>query len=214
VVEDFSRGANPLDHVLWAVPDLDAGVERFARATGVVPAGGGSHAGFGTRNKLASLGDRLYFEVISVDPAQTGFRERAERIGSLSAPEMHTFGVRGDALETYRDTARALGLKASDPVEMTRMRADGVQLRWRAIYTVDDRWGDMVPFLIDWMGSDHPWKTSPAGCSVLEFCALHPDAEELSEIYRALGVGVPVKRSPCAGFLLRLETPRGEVILT
>lgn len=213
-MEGLNQGTNPLDHVLWAVPDLDAGVDSFAGATGVVPSGGGSHAGFGTRNKLASLGERLYFEVISVDPAQSDFRERAQRIGSLNAPEMHTFGVRGEALGTYRDTARALGLKASDPVEMTRMRADGVLLRWRAIYTVDDRWGDMVPFLIDWMGSDHPWKTSPAGCSVLEFCALHPDAAALADIYKALGVSVPVKRSPCAGFLLRLDTPCGEVVLT
>lgn len=205
---------NPLDHILWAAADLDAGARAFAQATNVTPDGGGSHAGFGTRNTLASLGEDLYFEVISPDPAQTNFDSRAGRIATLSKPELHTFGVRGDGLEQYRDTARSLGLSASDPVEMSRRRADGVLLQWRAIYTVDDHWGDHVPFLIDWMGSEHPWKTTPAGCTVKEYCALHPEADELGEIYKALGVDVPVKPSPVPGFLLRLDTPNGEVILT
>lgn len=205
---------HPLDHILWAVPDLDRGVDLFARATGVRPAGGGSHAGFGTRNTLASLGERLYFEVISVDPAQDDFKTRAQRIAALTAPEMHTFGVRGAALEGFRDTARGLGLAASDPVAMSRRRSDGVLIQWRAIYTFDARWGDMVPFLIDWMGSEHPWKTAPAGCSVREFCALHPDADDLAGIYAALGVSVPVRRAVKPGFLLRLDTPKGEVVLT
>lgn len=202
-----------LDHILWAVPDLDTGSAQFADATGVMPGNGGSHAGFGTRNSLASLGDRLYFEVISVDPAQDNFRERAERIGRLEGPEMHTFGVRGEALDDYRDAARKLGLNASDPVAMSRMRDDGVKVQWRSIYINDPVWGDMVPFLIDWMGSPHPWETAPNGCSMREFCALHPRADELTEIYQTLGISVPVKRALKPGFALVLDTPKGEVVL-
>lgn len=203
-----------LDHILWAVPDLDQGTADFGAATGVIPANGGSHAGFGTRNTLAALGDRLYFEVISVDPVQENFLERAERIGQLHSPEMHTFGVRGTELDQYRDTARRLGLNASDPVAMSRMRADGVKIQWRSIYIADPVWGDMVPFLIDWMGSQHPCETTPTGCSLLEFCALHPKADELRDIYAALGLSVPIKLSTAPGFLLRLNTPKGEVVLT
>jgi hypothetical protein len=204
----------PLDHILWAVPDLDAGCAAFAGATGVTPGGGGSHDGFGTRNRLASLGRDLFFEVISVDPAQHEFRTRAQRIGQLRAPELHTFGVQGDDLTGFRDIARSFGLATADPIEMGRTRADGVRIRWRAVYTADPRWGDMIPFLIDWMGSEHPWSSTPKGCSIREFCALHPDAGELAEIYAALGVDVPVRRSVAPGFLLRLDTPRGEVVLT
>ena len=210
----FGLKPNPLDHMLWAAPDLEAGAQLFEQCTGVKPGGGGSHDGFGTRNTLASLGENLYFEVISVDPAQDNFNTRAGRISSLDGPEMHTFGVRGDQLVQYRDAARSFGLAASDPIAMSRRRADGVLIQWQAIYIDDDHWGYHVPFLIDWMGSEHPWKVTPNGCSMTEFCALHPQADELAEIYKAVGVDVPVRPSPKPGFLLRLDTPNGEVILT
>lgn len=210
---DRTDGEFGLDHILWAVPNLEAGASEFAKITGVTPDGGGSHVGFGTRNTLASLGDRLYFEVISVDPAQDSFRDRAERISKLTTPEMHTFGIRGSNLEPYRDAARALGLEASDPVAMGRVRADGVKIQWRSIYISDPVWGGMLPFLIDWMGSQHPAETTPGGCSVKEFCALHPNADELRDIYSVLNISVPVKRSTKPGFLLVLDTPNGEVVL-
>ncbi|PKP75275.1 MAG: hypothetical protein CVT84_03985 [Alphaproteobacteria bacterium HGW-Alphaproteobacteria-6] len=205
---------HPLDHILWAAPDLDPAAQAFAEATGVTPAGGGSHPGFGTRNRLAGLGGDHYFEVISVDPAQRDLGDRARRIAALARPELHTFAVRGTDVAGFRDLARGLGLATAEPVAMSRMRGDGVLLRWRVVTVADPHWGDMLPFLIDWMDSEHPSATAPADCTLREFCALHPEAEALATIYDALGVTVPVRRAPRPGFLLRLESPRGEVILT
>ncbi len=210
---DYVKGELGLDHVLWAVPDLEAGAAQFADATGVTPGNGGSHAGFGTRNSLASLGDQIYFEIISVDPAQDRYRERAQRIGELTAPEMHTFGIRGEGLEAYRDAARGLGLNASDPVGMSRMRADGVKIQWQSIYIDDPVWGDMIPFLIDWMGSQHPCETTPTGLEFVSFAALHPRADELTEIYCKLGVRVPVRRAVSPGFMLEMDTPKGRILM-
>lgn len=44
-----------LDHLVYVVPDLDAGVARFAEATGVQPVYGGAHVGLGTANYLVGL---------------------------------------------------------------------------------------------------------------------------------------------------------------
>lgn len=185
----------------------------FAQASGVELGGGGSHPGFGTRNQLASLGSGLYFEAIAPDAAQAEHGARARRLSLLHEPRMHTFAVRGSDVEAYREAARSIGLDASDPVGMSRTRQDGTTLRWRVVYVESGRWGDAVPFMIDWQGSQHPSMTAPSGCELIEFRALHPEAEALGDIYRRLGISVPVTLAPVAGFLARLRTPRGEMVL-
>lgn len=205
---------NELDHLLWGAPDLARGEKAFAAATGVAPAGGGIHPGFGTRNNLVSLGSGVYFEVISPDPEQAQHGRRAQRLMTLPAPRMHAFAVRGTNLDAYRDAAQKLGFKTSDLIPMSRARSDGVTLHWRVVDIEDDAWGDFIPFMIDWQDSEHPSATAPAGCGLEEFRVLHPDAEALAEIYRILDIPVPVTRAPVPGFLVRLRTPKGDVVLT
>ncbi len=204
---------NELDHLLWGAPGLEAGGRAFEEATGVRPSGGGSHPGFGTRNNLASLGSGVYLEVISPDPEQANPGRRARRLANLPAPGMHTFAIRGSGLEAWRDAARRLGLETGEPVSMSRKRSDGVVLEWRVVYVEDEAWGDSIPFMIDWQDCEHPSRTAPAGCTLREFRALHPKAEALSGIYRSLGIDVPVTRAPVPGFIARLDTPKGEVLL-
>ena len=55
-----------LDHLVYAVEDLQAGIEHFHQLTGVEPCIGGQHEGLGTHNAVFSLGDsQTYFEIIA-----------------------------------------------------------------------------------------------------------------------------------------------------
>jgi len=203
-----------LDHILMAAPDLDSATAVFAGISGVTPAGGGSHPGFGTRNQLLSLGAELFFEIIAPDPAQTEKGRRAEGLEALMAPEMHTFCMRSSDLPAVAARAKAAGIATKDPVAMSRTRTDGVKLEWEILYYDAPDWGDAIPFVIDWKGSPHPGGTSPSGCKVADFVALHPRATELAALYQALGIAVTVEPSMEPGFLLKLDTPNGLVVLT
>lgn len=203
-----------LDHILLGAPDLDEASSAVAALTGIAPAGGGSHPGFGTRNQLLSLGEALFFEIIAPDPAQTDSGHRAEGLARMTQPAMMTFCMRSTDLAQTVARASAAGIAVKDPVAMSRTRADGVTLNWEILYFDAPEWGESLPFVIDWKDSPHPAASCPGGCSLGQFSALHPRSDALRTLYTALGIEVPVVAALTPGFLLQLETPRGALVLT
>ena len=203
-----------LDHILWAAPDLGAGEKIIESLTGVAPARGGSHPGFGTRNSLMGLDSGIYLEIISPDPAQDLEGNRGGRIAALPRPGIMTFAIRSDDLDTLSAAARREGLSLQGPVAMSRDRPDGVRLDWTILYLEDSRFGEAIPFVIDWGASPHPSESVPAGCQLRSFAVLHPNADELARLYAALDIPVPVKRGAYPGFVAELATPNGDVVLT
>ena len=204
-----------LDHLLWAVPDLDAGVAGIAALTGVTPSGGGSHPGFGTRNALLSLGPDVYLEVIAPDPAQAGpaAGALAAGIAARRAPGLMSFAVAVPSIASAAASVAAAGLATDGPVAMTRRRADGVELAWSVLFAQGPL-GPVQPFFIDWHASPHPARTAPGGCRLARFVVLHPDPPAVRAQFAPQGITVEVAGASTPGFLAELITPRGTVWLT
>ena len=116
----------PIDHLMWVVPDLRAGIDDLHARTGVRAALGGSHPSMGTANAILGLGTGVYLEVLGPDPdlaEPTGFGATLVRACAAArqlgcAHDRHRCGVR----EPHRRRV-ACDRDADDPHPSRRLDA-------------------------------------------------------------------------------------------
>jgi len=135
-----------VDHVVYAVRDLDGAAERFYREHGLGSVPGGRHAGWGTGNRIVPLGDQ-YVELISVV-------DRDEAAGSDFGRTMLAFLEGGDRPWTVvcrTDELDAIAARLDlEVTDGSRTRPDGRVVAWRAAGFEDPRRERHMPFFIEW----------------------------------------------------------------
>ena len=204
----------PIDHLVYAVPDLGAGVRDVEDRLGVPLAPGGSHPGLGTRNALLRIGPRVYLEVVGPDP------ERSPPPGGLwlargaaPLPALVTWAARSSALQ---DLASGAGAALLGPVRsMSRTKPGGDRISWTLTMPRNPlpRHG-IVPFFIDWGKIPHPCTELPdEGVSLAKLRARHPDPEAVRTDLGRLGVELEVVSGPAALEAVLLMPERGTVTL-
>lgn len=202
-----------IDHIVWAVPDFERGVEEVAGLLGVQPTPGGRHTGRGTRNALLSLGNGAYLEVIGPDAEQPAAPPLAFGIDTLPAARLVTWAAKAPDIDARVARAKAAGFDPGVVQDMVRDRPDGVRLHWRLTRRETPAGDGLVPFLIDWGGSPHPAETSAQGCTLIALEAEHPDAVAVSKMVGAVGESLAVAKGPVPALAARIRCPRGEVVL-
>jgi len=210
-----------IDHVIWAVPDLDQGVELFREMSGVTPTTGGVHPGRGTRNSLVSAGENTYLEIIAPDPGQmpldpeeTPVQAFAYQISTMKAPEVDMFAFSAPDLEAVAELARDLGLEVVGPSPGQRMTPDGDLIRWSHVDFIGHDFGQFLPFALNWMDSPHPSTTSPKGALIEGITVHHPRATELQNLYEGLGIPAKVVEAEKPRIVVHMRSDLGTFELT
>ena len=210
----MKRSVDLLDHLVYAVPELESGVRQVEALLGVAAAAGGAHPGFGTRNALVSLGPGAYLEIVGPDPEQPEpDRGRPFGIDALQAPRLATWAVRVSDPAAWAARCAAAGIELGDVHSMSRRRPDGSLLTWRLTDVRADRAGGVIPFLIDWADSPHPAGTLLPGCTVTALRATHPEPTPVVGALHALGIDLPVDAGTEPGIVAVLDAPVGRVEL-
>lgn len=203
-----------VDHLVYATPDLQLGIDRIERVLGLRATPGGQHPGRGTRNALVSLGPSAYLEIIGPDPEQPRPPQpRPFGIDDLGEPRLVTWAAKGSDLESLASRAERSGIRLGEVIGGSRRRADGVLLSWR--YT-DPRTvvaGGIIPFFIDWGQTPHPASMATPGASLVGLRAEHPDPESVQRALGQLGLDIRVQRGPRPALIAAINSPRGGVDL-
>ncbi|OXM48502.1 VOC family protein [Amycolatopsis alba] len=206
-----------IDHILYATPDLPATVDELNRRFGVRLSPGGRHLTLGTRNYLADLGGRTYFEVLGPDrdlpDPENG---RPLGIDRLTRPRLATWAARVDDVDKVVREAGERGFRFDPVVAMSRDRGDGVRLAWRAAVPAGGlTFGGVVPFLVQWESDAYAAELSVKGVGLVSLTVSHPEAATVREHLALLGLAdcVTVGESAEPSLRVTLRTPAGEVAL-
>lgn len=131
-----------IDHLVIAVPDLEA-ASRGYKALGFTVVPGGRHP-VGTHNALIAFEDGAYLELIAFYEPSPGHRWWAplQQGGGLV-----DFCMQTDDLLDDTATLREAGVEIDDPRPLTRVRPDGYTLNW-VLSIPRGRHRGVAPFLI------------------------------------------------------------------
>lgn len=200
-----------LDHIVWATPQLRSTVEEFTERTGVRPAVGGVHPGFGTRNHLVSLGGAAYLEIVGPDPeGPEPQRPRPFGIDRITEPTVATWVLRPADLDAAVARARARGYDPGAIRPMSRSTADGTLLSWRLTDLDALHPSGLVPFLIDWGGTPHPTESDLPRLTLTGLTLRAPVPEDITGPLAALDTPVEVSTGP-RRLSFTVDTPKGPV---
>lgn len=203
-----------MDHVILGVPDLEGTGERFLEEHGLASLEGGRHPGWGTANRIVPLG-RDYIEL-------AGIVDDTEAMGNAFGKSVRAAADRGGALVAWClavDDAEALASRTGlSLTEGSRIRPDGVTLRWRLVgqeMALSEPWR---PFFIEWQIPDdaHPGqghaahRVEPEGITWVEVAG---DRRLLDELLGDSDIDVRLGEGPPALLRVGIATSAGEVVL-
>jgi hypothetical protein len=203
-----------LDHLVFAAPVLAEGVALIEHRLGVRMLPGGRHPQWGTANAILPIGPACYLEVIGPDPT-AGRPDRPALFGldRLPAPRLVTWAAKGTNLNRLVEKARVNGIDLGSPRTGSRDRADGTRLEWTLTDPFATRQGGVLPFFIDWPGSDHPARITPVEVELLSLMACHPDSATVRRQLTALELDLPVATGARPRFEAAFRTRSGIVVL-
>lgn len=203
-----------IDHLVYATPDLQLGIDAIEKQLGVKATAGGQHPGLGTRNALVALGPTSYLEIIGPDPEQPKpSGPRRFGIDGLKAPRIVRWVVKSSELPAVAEKAARASVTLGPLASGSRKRPDGVVLSWRytdpAVVVADG----LIPFFIDWGTSPHPALTAAKGATLVQLRAEHPDAPRVQTMLDQLGLELRVSQAPAPSIIATIDSPRGRIEL-
>ncbi len=205
-----------IDHLVIAAQTLEQGCAFVDSGLHARPEPGGRHATMGTHNAVLRLGERLYLEVIAIDPE--GAAPARARWFDLDEPRMRAALTDGPRLVHYvarTGSIEALASRSTENLgEIVPFARNGY--RWRLTVPDDGHLPGrgLVPSLIEWSGPRHPADDLPDhGLSLVALAGEHPDPALIRAAIARLGLAEVVKvtygQSPRLAAMVR--TRRGIV---
>lgn len=203
-----------LDHIIFATPDLDLGIDTLEKRLGVRATRGGQHPGHGTRNAFIGLEGEKFLEILGPDPDQPPpTRARWLSIDTLQEPRLTGWAAKGHHLQRLVDDVARQGVNLGKVLSGRRTNKDGSVLSWDFTDPYTRLADGIVPFFIDWGDTPHPSRLAAPGAKLNDLWAEHPEPMPVQTMLRLLGLDLPVRAGPEAALVADISGPHGRIEL-
>ena len=201
-----------IDHIIFASPTLEAGVQFIKEKIGVEPVFGGQHLGRGTHNALLALGKTSYLEVIAPDPKQNAAASLWMKTHLATQPQLWTWAAKSDDLFALEKIAQLHAIPFGKIENGSRTQPNGNVLSWQLSLPVLENENGLLPFFLDWKNSIHPSQTLPQAGEIIDFIAHHPEPFFVKNQFEKLGLEMEVIKSNEKYLQLSIRNIRGELV--
>lgn len=200
-----------LDHIVVVAKNLAEGVAYVEASLGVQMQAGGVHTGFGTHNKLLSLGPDAYLEVIAPNPDDPNPKSaRMFDLDNYSGPPR---------LKNWVIRSKNVGVDAAlAPPEIGKVQAlSRGNLRW--LMTKPDTgklpFDGAYPAIIEWQSDMPAPQLTPSGCHLQRLEIDHPADRALTDRLGLVLNDAQVSIAHGPAFVMRahIMTPTGLLVL-
>ena len=175
-----------MDHMVITAPSLEVGVKFVRETLGVSPQVGGEHPRMGTHNCLLKLGEKLYLEVLSINPKAA--QPNRSRWFQLDDPDP-SHPIRLAAWMARTNDIYAATTGSPTPLGEVEPMSRG-QLNWLITILPDGSLPlqGIAPALIQWTSAIHPGAVLvESGCTLVRLEGFHPEAEKVIGLLESIG---------------------------
>lgn len=198
-----------LDHIVVTAPSLFPGVEHVNQALGVTLEVGGEHPRMGTHNYFVKLGERVYLEVIAIDPeAPAPGRPRWYGLDEGESLRLATWVARTNDIE-------AASLASPEPLGTVEPMSRS-NFNWHITIPEDGSLplDGIAPTLIQWQDAHPADGLQDAGCSLIRLAGFHPEPGKVDAMLTAIGFEgdfsvSPLPRGQRPYLVVHIDTPGG-----
>jgi hypothetical protein len=205
-----------IDHVIYAVDDLDAAGAVLFDREGLASLQGGRHEGWGTANRIVPLGES-YLELIAVVDVDEAEQSEFGRAVRRALTEEHPLVGWVVATDDIDGVAKRLELEVE---EKSRETVDGSTLSWRLAGLERAMKTGALPFFVQWdvPPERHPGaaevrhEADPRGIAWVEVSTDEPD-EVRDWLGETDGLSLRTRDGDPALAAVAIETGGGEIVL-
>lgn len=200
-----------IDHIVYAVTDLEAAMDEFEKLSGLRPVFGGYHTTKGTKNALVNLGNECYLEILAIDQANTAIAPpRWMGIDLVKTSQITRWSLKSNQLRKDSEILQKYHPEMGIIQAGQRKTNTGDTLTWKMILPLATPAVELVPFMTDWQHSAvHPTQNLPQECALIGLSFTHPNSAEIQKIFDELGVNMNIEKGEKMMIKAKIKSPNG-----